>query len=259
MGESGLVSIIMPSYNTGNYIGDSIKSILKQTYEKWELIIIDDASTDNTDEIVFPFLSDNRIRYIKNKFNEGAAISRNTALKAAKGKWIAFLDSDDLWKRDKLTKQIAFMERKQISFSYTEYNEIDENGMDTGVTVSGPTNINRRKMFNYCWPGCLTVMYNADEIGLVQIKDVKKNNDYAIWLKICKKSDCYLLKEVLAEYRKGRSGSISSHSIRSLIIWHYKLFRIAEEQTIFLSILSTFRNLFWGIVKKIKYVEKRNT
>lgn len=259
MEENGLVSIIMPSYNTGNYIGASIKSVLKQTYEKWELIIVDDASTDNTDEIVFSFLSDNRIRYMKNKFNVGAAISRNIALKAAKGRWIAFLDSDDLWKRDKLTKQIAFMEREKISFSYTEYEEIDENGRDTGIVVSGPASINRTKMLNYCWPGCLTVMYNVDEIGLIQIKDIRKNNDYAMWLKICEKSDCYILKEVLAEYRKGRKGSISSQSIRKLIIWHYKLFRIAEEQTVFLSALNTCRNIFWGIVKKIKYVEKRNT
>ena len=104
-----LVSIIMPSYNTAKYIEESIKSVLAQTYMNWELLIVDDCSTDNTDEIVQPFLSDKRVKYLKNEKNSGAAISRNRALREAKGKWIAFLDSDDLWMPEKLEKQIAFM------------------------------------------------------------------------------------------------------------------------------------------------------
>ena len=92
-----LVSIIMPSYNTANYISESINSVMNQTYKNWELIIVDDCSTDNTDEIVKKFLKDKRIRYFKNNKNSGAAISRNKALREAKGRWIAFLDSDDLW------------------------------------------------------------------------------------------------------------------------------------------------------------------
>ena len=248
----------MPSYNTGSFIGSSIKSILEQTYKTWELIIVDDASTDNTDEIVEPFLCDRRIQYIKNDFNVGAANSRNAALRMARGRWIAFLDSDDLWKKDKLKKQIAFMESKQIDFSYTEYEEIDEKGTDTGVIVSGPDKINKAKMFDYCWPGCLTVMYDADKIGLIQITDIKKNNDYAMWLKVCKKADCYMLKEVLAKYRKGRSGSISSHNIAKLIIWHYMLFRISERLSIFSALHNTCRNLFWGMIKKVIYVKRSN-
>ena len=104
-----LVSVIMPSYNTAKYIGETIKSVQAQTYENWELIIVDDCSTDNTDTAVDPFLSDERIRYLKNSRNSGAAVSRNYALREAKGKWIAFLDSDDLWFPDKLEKQINFM------------------------------------------------------------------------------------------------------------------------------------------------------
>ena len=105
-----LVSIIMPSYNTGAYIKKTIQSVINQSYQNWELIIVDDCSTDNTDEAVQPFLNDMRIRYIKNEVNSGAAISRNRALMEAKGKWIAFLDSDDLWVPEKLEKQIHFME-----------------------------------------------------------------------------------------------------------------------------------------------------
>ena len=104
-----LVSIIMPSYNTGRFIKETIESVLAQSYPTWELIIVDDCSTDNTDEVVNQYLADERIRYIKNDTNSGAAVSRNRALREAKGKWIAFLDSDDLWEADKLQKQIIFM------------------------------------------------------------------------------------------------------------------------------------------------------
>ena len=96
-----LVSIIMPSYNTANFISDTIRSVIEQTYEIWELIIVDDCSTDNS-ELVITSFSDSRIRYLKNEKNSGAAVSRNRALRVAKGKWIAFLDSDDLWMPEKL-------------------------------------------------------------------------------------------------------------------------------------------------------------
>lgn len=199
--EEELVSIIMPSYNTGKFIKETINSVIAQTYSNWELIIVDDCSTDNTDEIV-KSINDNRIIYLKNETNSGAAISRNKALREAKGRWIAFLDSDDLWKNDKLEKQIKFMKENNCYFSYTNYIEIDENGNINGKRVTGPKKITKTGMFNYCWPGCLTVMYDANKIGLIQIEDIKKNNDYAMWLKVCKKADCYLLSEDLAMYRK---------------------------------------------------------
>lgn len=116
-----LVSIIMPSYNTGRFISETIESVLAQSYSKWELIIVDDCSTDNTDDVVNPYLDDTRIHYIKNDTNSGAAVSRNRALREAKGKWIAFLDSDDLWESDKLKKQVAFMKDNNYHFSYTNY------------------------------------------------------------------------------------------------------------------------------------------
>lgn len=251
-----LVSIIMPSYNTGSFIGKSIKSVLAQTYENWELIIVDDCSTDKTDEIVKPFLKDSRIRYLKNDRNSGAALSRNRALREAKGKWIAFLDSDDLWFPEKLKKQISFMKENVCHFTYTNYIEIDESGKENGVMVTGPKKITKTGMFNYCWPGCLTVMYDAEVVGLIQIADIKKNNDYAMWLKVCRKSDCYLLDEVLAEYRRGRTGSISTHNYISLIKWHYKMYQDVEKETVFLSLLNTGRNLVFGVYKKKKYVKR---
>lgn len=250
-----LVSIIMPSYNTDRFIAETIESVLAQTYTDWELIIVDDCSNDNTDEVVAQYLSDTRIRYIKNEKNSGAAVSRNRALREAKGKWIAFLDSDDLWLPEKLEKQIEFMKSNGYAFSYTKYSEIDESSKLSGVTVTGPKKISKSGMYGYCWPGCLTVMYDFDVVGLVQIEDIKKNNDYAMWLKVCKKAKCYLLDQDLARYRK-RSGSISNHSYTALIKWHYRLFKEADGKNAVVSAIFTVRNLFFGVIKKIKYVKR---
>ena len=249
-----LVSIIMPSYNTGRFISETIESILAQSYSNWELIIVDDCSTDNTDDVVGQYLADSRIRYLKNETNSGAAVSRNRALREAKGKWIAFLDSDDLWETDKLEKQIAFMENYEYHFSYTNYIEIDEKSIPNGKSVTGPKRISKHGMYNYCWLGCLTVMYDADVVGLIQIEDIKKNNDYAMWLKVCKKATCYLLNENLARYRK-RSGSISNHGYMKLIKWHYKLYREAEKKNPLSALVLTIRNLIFGFYKKLKYVK----
>jgi glycosyltransferase involved in cell wall biosynthesis len=253
-----LVSIIMPSYNTATYIKDSIQSVLSQTYTNWELIIVDDCSTDNTDEVLGE-VHDKRIKIYKNKKNSGAALSRNKALRKASGRWVAFLDSDDLWNADKLSKQIAFMENSGYSFSYTKYEEIDIDGYKTGIEVSGPKKITKTGMFNYCWPGCLTVMYDRKVVGDIQIENIKKNNDYAMWLKVCKKANCYLLDETLAQYRKGRKGSISTHSIKTMIGWHYRLFRISEKKPFLMSLFNTGRNLVFGLYKKKKYVVEKKS
>jgi len=251
---NNLVSIIMPSYNTAKYLTETIESVLAQTYTNWELIIVDDCSSDSTDDVIKAYLQDSRIHYFKNEANSGAAVSRNKALLKAKGKWIAFLDSDDLWLPEKLEKQIQFMEANNYHFSYTNYEEIDENSNALGRYVTGPKIITKTGMYRYCWPGCLTVMYDSDTIGLIQIEDIKKNNDYAMWLKVCHKSNCYLLDETLAKYRK-RTGSISNHSYKTLIKWHYKLFYEAENQNKVISIFYTFRNMFFGVLKKIIYIK----
>ena len=250
---SDLVSIIMPSYNTAQYIVDSINSVLAQTYTNWELIIVDDCSTDQTEEII-KAVGEERIRFFKNEKNSGAAVSRNYALRQAQGKWIAFLDSDDLWHPEKLEKQIGFMKEHGYHFSYTNYEEIDEASQPNGRVVTGPKRITKTGMYNYCWPGCLTVMYDAEYVGLIQIADIKKNNDYAMWLKACRRADCYLLDEVLAQYRR-RGGSISRQGYVTLIKWHYKLFREAEGKGLALALILTARNLAFGVLKKLCFVK----
>lgn len=256
MQDRGLVSIITPTYNCGRFIGETIESVQAQTYPNWEMLIIDDCSTDDTAATVKRYSEkDHRIKYHCLDKNSGAAVSRNTALQMAKGRWIAFLDSDDLWAPEKLEHQIDFMRNNNYSFSSTERDEINEQSEFTGNVFSGPDRVTKLKMYCYCWPGCLTVMYDADKIGLIQIPDIKKNNDYAIWLRAVKKADCFLLHENLAHYRV-RKGSISNVNHLHLIKWHYKLFRDVENLSIVKSLFWTGCNIFFGIVKRVRYVKR---
>lgn len=253
----GLVSVIMPSWNTGKFIAESIQSVIDQTYENWELIIVDDCSTDNTDEVVAKF-TDKRIRYFKNEKNSGAALSRNRALREANGEWIAFLDSDDLWSSNKLEHQIKFMNEHGYTLSYTEYEKIDEESKPLNIYVSGPEKVNKHKMYNYDYIGQLTMMYSVKEFGLIQIKDIKKNNDYAIRLQLYKKSDtcAYLLKENLAKYRI-RKVSISHDKFRKKFKSHYDLFHMCDEKSAVVAAWYTCWNMFYGLMKKRIYEIKR--
>lgn len=245
-----LVSIIMPSYNTAQYIEKSINSVLNQTYLNWELIIVDDGSTDGSDEIVAA-IKDKRINYLKNEKNSGAAVSRNRALREAKGKWIAFLDSDDLWDKDKLKKQIKFMKDNDLKFTYTDY-RIQRDGKWLPYIYTGPNIVNERKMKDYCYFSTITVVYDREYVGLIQIEPLSKNNDYAMWLKIIKKTPCYRYPMCLSSYIK-RDGSISSGSKLKLIKHHYIMWRVAEKKSPICALSLTVRNLFWGTIKKIKY------
>ena len=257
MQNNGLVSIITPTWNCATFICETIRSVQAQTYQDWELIISDDCSTDNTKEVIEPYINgDSRIKYICNDKNSGAAITRNNALKIAKGKWIAFLDSDDLWEPEKLERQLGFMVENGYKFSYTSYQEIDDRSKETGVVIRGPKHVSKLGMYAFCWPGCLTVMYDRDAVGLIQIEDIKKNNDYAMWLKVCQRADCYLLDEVLARYRRGRVGSISTHGYSTMIRWHYKLWHEAMKMNVIASVFWTCINLVCGLYKKLFYVSK---
>jgi glycosyltransferase involved in cell wall biosynthesis len=222
----------------------------------WELIIVDDCSTDNTDDVVASF-KDERIKYFHNDKNSGAAISRNRALREASGEWIAFLDSDDLWTPDKLEKQINFMKLNGYVFSYTEYEKIDEASKPINIYVSGPQVVDKKKMYRYDYIGQLTMMYNAKYFGLIQIKSIKKNNDYAIRLKLYKENNvcCYLLKENLAKYRV-RKKSISHDKLRKKLKSHYDLFHICDEKTVLVAIWYAIWNMFYGIQKKKNYENK---
>ena len=213
-----LVSIIMPSYNTAKYIRDSIDSILAQTYQSWELIIIDDCSPDNSNEIIESY-HEPRIKLLKNEKNSGAALSRNYGLREAKGRYIAFIDSDDTWVPEKLEKQVKFIKENEYAFIYSDYricnNEIWEN-----VIRTAPNKVNKRKIYHYCYFSTITVMYDREKVGLIQIEDLKKNNDYAMWIQALSKVDAYRLPECLSYYIK-HDNSVSSGNKLKLIKYHY--------------------------------------
>lgn len=249
-----LVSIIMPTYNCGQYIGEAIRSVLEQTYTNWELIIADDCSTDNTAEIVHSF-NDERIHFHCNEHNIGTALTRNKALQIARGRYIAFLDSDDLWLPEKLELQIAFMKEHHYAFTYHEYIEIDEHSKPIGVYVSGKKRVRKIDMKGCCWPGCLTVMIDKDIVGSLQVPDIRKNNDSAMWLQAIQKADCYLLPMNLAQYRR-RKGSITPTNLLSKIGWHYILFRQGVNMSILRSIFWTCANIVGNGYKKLCYVKR---
>lgn len=251
-----LVSIIMPSFNTGPYIQASINSVIAQSYSNWELIIVDDCSTDETDDVIQQYLYDPRIRYYKNVVNSGAAYSRNRALREAQGRWIAFLDSDDLWIPEKLELQIQFMEENGYFFTYTDY-MIQHNGSWLPYIYTGPDVVTKKKMYDYCYFSTITVIYDQTKIGIIQIENLRKNNDYAMWLKAIEKANCYRYPKCMSYYIK-HDGSVSSGSKIKLIKWHYILYKQGLHKNSFISIIFTFRNLFFGVLKKIRYRKNTN-
>lgn len=252
-----LVSIVVPNYNSEKFLKETIDSVLAQTYKNWELLIVDDCSTDGSLEIIRSY-KDPRIQLFQNETNCGAAYSRNVALQKAQGKWVAFLDSDDLWTEEKLERQIAFMQENGYLFSYTDYERIDEASKPLGEVITGPKKIGRRKMLRYNYLGCLTVMYNREALGLFQVEEEIANgrNDYALWLKISKRAKCYRLNETLAKYRM-RTSSLSHGSFKKLLRYQYQLFRISEKMNPIRATYHVFVNLFFGTVKKIFYKNKR--
>ena len=246
--DYGLVSIIMPSYNCEKYIKSSIQSVIDQTYPFWELLIVDDCSTDKTVEIIKSF-KDERIKLFQNEKNSGAALSRNLALREANGKWVAFLDSDDIWESTKLEEQLNFMVDSGFDFTYTDY-RIRTNGVLKKYICTGPNKVNFHRIKQYCYFFTSTVVYDRKKVGLIQIGDIKKNNDYAMWLKALRKVDAFRYPKCLSYYVK-HNDSISSGSKRKLIKWHYILFKKECGYGTIHSTFLTIGNLWHGFWKKI--------
>ena len=253
--DYGLVSIIMPNYNSEKYVQTTIQSVLDQTYQNWELIFVDDCSTDNSLNLVRAF-NDERIKIFQNESNSGAAVSRNYALRLAQGKWIAFLDSDDLWQPEKLEKQLSFMVENDYDFTYTNYRVCDNGTWENFIRVA-PKKVTRKKLYNYCYFSTITVVYNREKIGLLQIPDIKKRNDYALWLVALKRCDAYLCPDIMSYYIR-HTGSLSTVPIKILVKYHYQVFRKVLGHNAILSALMVINNLFHGFIKKNFYKKKTN-
>lgn len=241
-----LISIIMPTYNCGKFIGETIETVVKQTYKNWELIIVDDCSKDETEKTVKKYVdNDNRIKYHKLETNQGAAVARTQAMKMAEGNYMAFLDSDDLWKENKLEKQLRFMEENNYNFTCTAYEQIDEEGELLNKVINPKRKANYNRILLDCPVGNSTVMYNVDKLGKFEVPNIRKRNDDALWLQILKKEKyIYGMNDVLMEYRI-RSNSISSNKL-DLVKYHWQLYREIEHLSI---IRSVFHICWWGMIK----------
>lgn len=236
-----LVSIIMPAYNIGNFISITIDSVIAQTYQNWELIIVDDCSTDNTADVIkFYMLKEPRIKYYKLEKNSGAAIARNRAVDLATGKYLAFLDSDDVWFPDKLSKQINFMKINNYNFTCTSYNKIDEEGNDLNHIIKARVKIDYETLLKKS-VGNSTVIYNAEKLGKFKIPDIQKRNDYVMWLKVIKKAKyIYGMEETLSSHRI-RTGSLSRKKT-DLVGYHWEVYRKIENLSL---IKSSYLIFYW--------------
>lgn len=255
MRDYGKVSVVMPCYNASDYIEEAINSVLNQTYPDVELIIVDDCSTDDSVDKVKGF-GDKRIRLIENAQNSGAAVSRNKAIEAATGRWIAFLDADDVWDNSKLEKQLEYLMANNAHFGCCWYFQMDSAGRKSSV-VKGPRIIGRRRLLRCCYIGCLTAIYDREVVGSINVDPrIRKRNDYAMWLSVIKKTKvCLMYPEALASYRR-HEGSISSGSGLKLLKWQANLFRIQEGKNWICAWLMAFRSVLYTFLKKAFYVKR---
>lgn len=244
-----LVSVITPSYNSSRYIGEAIQSVLAQTYTNWEMIIVDDCSVDHSLEIIHGFVQkDSRIKVLSTETNMGAAAARNKAIEHAKGRYIAFLDSDDQWFPEKLEKQLRFMQDNDYSFSFSNYTIMDEDGHSTEKVVHVPESIDYKGLLKNTIIGCLTVMLDTEKISPIRMPEIRTRQDFALWLNILKRGHiAFGIPEVLAKYRVGK-GSISSNKLKAAKR-NWAIYREMEGLGFFYSTWC-FMNYVYNAVKK---------
>lgn len=256
--KAGLVSIIMPAYNSQQTIFESISSVLNQSYQEWELIICDDASQDDTKHQVWRYLqelTDKRIQLIDNHNSKGAAGARNSAIDEATGQYIAFLDADDVWLSDKLLKQVNFMEKSHVAFSYGDYLIFDKSSERPSGEFIAPNTIDFSRLCKTCDIGCLTVMLDRYQIDDVMMEYIEKE-DYATWVRILKSNDFIAEKYpgILALYRLSQS-SLSANKKKE-IKKQYNVLRKVAKLSVVKSIISVTFYILKGIQKHYLYYRK---
>ena len=249
--ETPLVSIILPLYNSKEYISQTIESIINQSYTNWELIVTDDCSSDNSYEIVNSYtLLDERIFLHKLDKNGGAGSARNKSIKNSKGRFIAFCDSDDQWKPNKLETQISFMIKNKYVFTCSAFEVINENGKFI-ETIYPPKKLTFNKLLKNNYVGCLTAIYDTKYLGKVYMSSIRNRQDWVLWLCILKNIKvAYTINEPLAIYRK-RSGSISSNKIK-MIRFHWRVYYEELNFSLIRSLICLLNNLLFHFIKKYK-------
>ena len=243
-----MVSIITPSHNTEKFIAKAIDSVLAQSYDDWEMIIVDDLSTDSSPATIKAYAQkDPRIKLLETKQRSGAARARNRAIEVAQGRYIAFLDADDLWMPHKLEKQLAFMAENDLVFTYSSYkvfNEEDE-VLTTFVTVP---EISYESMLKTCSVGCLTAIYDTEKLGKMYLPDLPTKEEYVLWLNIMKKiGRTKGIIEPLAYYRIGQT-SVSSDKVNAAA-WQWKVYRDIEDLSLAKSIYYFANYVYYGLKK----------
>lgn len=224
-----LVSIITPSYNSARFIETTIESILVQSYVHWELLITDDCSTDDSVAIISKYVTkDDRIKLFVQKTNQGAAAARNNSLEHVTGKYIAFLDSDDAWKPNKLERQIRFMQEKGYAFSFSHYELMDENGKLLGKVIKTPISVTYQEYLRNTIIGCLTVIVDRTIAGDFRMPNIRTSQDMATWLLILKRGFiAYSIPEVLAEYRLVNDSNSAKKMKAARDVW--RVYRKIEQ------------------------------
>tara|TARA_B100000700_G_C15024870_1_gene847634 strand:+ start:62 stop:814 length:753 start_codon:yes stop_codon:yes gene_type:complete len=247
--NQNLVSIITPSYNSERFISDTINSVIEQTYDNWELIIVDDASYDQTPKIIKRFLSkESRIKAIFLKENIGPSEARNQAIRIAKGRFIAFLDSDDLWLPNKLDAQINYMITNSVGFSFTSYIQISEDGLNHLKEIHAPARINYNSYLKNTIIGCLTVVLDKRIVGDFEMPKIRSSHDMALWLIILKQGFvAHGIDITLAKYRLV-STSNTANKLKSMYdVW--RVYRDFEKLNLIFS-LYNFINYIYNAIKK---------
>ncbi|MBS7787528.1 glycosyltransferase family 2 protein [Flavobacterium sp. CYK-55] len=254
----GLVSIITPSFNSEKFIADTIRSVQSQTYVDWEMIIVDDCSSDATSQIVQQIAStDTRIKFYQLQKNAGAGVARQQAIEMAQGRWIAFLDSDDLWKPEKLQKQIEFMQSRNLPFTFSFYDCIDEAGKALNKQVRAPQKLKYYQLFFCNFVGNLTGIYDTQFFGKIPISSIRKRQDWMVWLTVLKKiRTAQTVAESLAFYRI-RQDSISASKIK-LLEHNFNVYRQFHGYNVFVSMLCMLGFLFVQLIIKPRYIKKLN-
>lgn len=206
MNQSSHVSIIMPAYNMLSYIGESIESVQQQTHKDWELLVVDDGSTDGTVIKIQEYQTkDSRIRLIPLPVNQGVGISRNIGIKAAVGAYIAFVDADDLWMPEKLERQLKFMRQHNVAVSYSSYEVINHKGSSEGYYIKALESLSFNKILRASYIGNLTGMYHASSIGKIYGAPIRKRQDWSLWIEAVKRAGkAQGILEPLAKYRTGK-------------------------------------------------------
>jgi len=248
-----LISVITPAYNAEKFIQETIESVLAQVYTNWEMIIVDDCSTDKTVKYIKNYeKEDSRIKLFQLETNSGSAVARNTAMRHASGKYIAFLDSDDLWYPEKLRKQVVFMQEKDIAFSFTKYIRMEEDGTLRNAISRAPESVGYHDLMKHCVIGCLTVMIDKEKIGSLEMVDIRTRQDYVYWLTITKMGyRAYGFPEVLAKYRSV-DNSISSNKLKAAKRQWY-VYREIEKQNLLKSIYYFVHYAVIGLKNSIKF------